>query len=255
MLAGRFDDEREVFLTCILTMILRQFPERMENSVSDKFELYDVLAMLVPGTLLVALLPIVFPTLALRADAAKFPEGFAVFCLVALAILFGLLVQAISSLVEPVFDWTIGGRPSERALKDGLGDRYFPARTAARIRAKLAARVGPDSENRSLFLFAMQKAETSENSRVSKFNGLYAFHRGILTLTLLAILLLVLSMFWGGAVDWSLYEKSATFTGVLALLLLFWNRTRQRAYYYIREVLLTAERIVDSQSAAPTESR
>ena len=176
-------------------------------------------------------------------------------CLLALAVFFGLLVQAISSLVEPVFEWTIGGRPSERALKDGLGDRYFPARTATRIRAKLAAIVGPDSENRSLFLFAMQKAETSDNSRVSKFNGLYAFHRGILTVNLIAILLLVLSMFWGGAVHWSLPEKAATFTGLLGLLVLFWNRTRQRACYYVREVLLTAERIVDSQSATPTESR
>jgi hypothetical protein len=227
----------------------------VENPIADKFEFYDVLAMLVPGTLLAGLLPIVFPTLALRADAVKFPESFTVICLVALAVFFGLLVQAISSLFEPVFNWTVGGRPSERALQDGLGDRYFPAGTAARIRAKLAAIVGPDSENRSLFLFAMQKAETSDNSRVSKFNGLYAFHREILTLTLIAIFLLVLSTFWGGAVDWSLPEKAATFTGVLGLLLLFWHRTRQRACYYVREVLLTAERIVDSESAAPKQGR
>jgi hypothetical protein len=222
----------------------------MENSITDKFEFYDLLAMLVPGTLLAALMPTFFPSLASRADVVKFPDGFAVICLVALAIFLGHLVQAISSLFEPAFDWTFGGRPSERALQDGLGDRYFPAETAARIRAKLAAIVGTDAKNRSLFLFAVQKAETSDNSRVSKFNGLYAFHRGLLTLTLVAILLLVLSTFWGTALDWSFNEKAATFIGILGLLLLFWNRTRQRAYYYVREVLFTAERIVDSRSAA-----
>jgi hypothetical protein len=227
----------------------------MENSITEKFEFYDVLAMLVPGTLLVALVAIFFPALALRAQTVEFPEGFAVICLLALAIFFGHLVQAISSLVEPIFNWTLRGRPSEQALRIGLGDRYFPAKTATRVRAKLAALVGTDAQNQTLFLFAMQKAETSDNKRVSRFNGIYAFHRAILTLALIAILLLVLSMIWGVAVHWPLQEKATTFAGILGLLMLFWNRTRQRAYYYVREVLLTAEQIVDGQSAARAETR
>jgi hypothetical protein len=94
----------------------------------------------------------------------------------------------------------------------------------------------------------MQKAETSDNSRVSKFNSLYAYHRAILSLTLVAIFLPLLSACWGDTAHWSLREKAGVFTGAIGLLLLIWNRTRQRALYYVREVLFTAERIIDSQS-------
>jgi hypothetical protein len=86
----------------------------MENSITDKFEFYDVLAMIVPGTLLTALIPILFPALAMWAATIEFPEGFSIICLLALAIFLGYLVLAISSLVEPVFDWSFGGRPSEK---------------------------------------------------------------------------------------------------------------------------------------------
>ncbi len=189
--------------------------------MTDKFEFYDILSILIPGTLLLALMSIGFPALAIRFTAVKFPEAFGVICLVALAVFMGQVVQAISSLIEPLLEWTWGGRASEKALRKGLGTRYLPADTAKRIKQKLAGCVGSAESDRSLFLYAMQRAETSGNSRVAKFNGLYAYHRAMFTLLLIGI--------------------------VVVLLLIIWRRAKQRGFFYVREVLSTTEQLIDSQ--------
>jgi hypothetical protein len=215
--------------------------------MSEKFEFYDVLSILIPGTLLLALMSIGFPALVVRFAAVKFPEAFAVLCLTALAVFMGHLVQAISSLIEPVLEWTWGGRASEKALNEGLGTRYLPADAAKRIKQKLAERVGSGATDRSLFLYAMQNAETSGNNRVAKFNGLYAYHRAMFTLVWIGILLFGAATYWGGIKLWPTQEKIETLIGGGALLLIMWWRAKQRACYYVREVLSTAERLIDSQ--------
>jgi len=214
------------------------------GGVGDKFEFYDILAVLVPGTLLMACIGLFFPDIATPLTAMKLPDGFALICLTTLSIFLGHSIHAVSSLLDPFWEWTWGGRASERAFARGLGNRYLPAETATRIKGKLAAASG-SAEDRSLFLFAMQKAETSENARVSKFNGLFAYHRAILTLLLVGTALLGISMCWGRAAGWNGAAKFWAFVGALAFLLLIWNRTKQRAFYYVREVLLTAERVID----------
>lgn len=219
-------------------------------NMNDKFELYDVLGIIIPGTLLLALTSVAFPSLTARAGTVRFPDAFAVIILLALAVFVGLLVQSISSLIEPVLNWSWGGQPSDKALKNGLGVRYLPADTATRIRHKLAAKVGSQATDRSLFLYAMQQAETSGNTRVAKFNGLYAYHRGIFTLILVGILLLLAAMQWGAISQWSTGDKVGTVVASAALLLLVWHRTKQRGFYYVREVLSTAERIIDSHQTA-----
>ena len=188
-----------------------------------------------------------FLTVVTHFGAVTFPPAFAVICLVAVAAFLGHLIQAITSLVEPFIYWTWGGRPSERALNEGLGARYFPADAATRIRAKLAGVVGKDASDRSLFLYAMQKAETSGNSRVAKFNGLYAYHRAIVTLVLIGLAVVLASMRWGTVKHWSMGEKIEIIAVGLLLLAVFWFRAKQRGFYYVREVLSTAERIIDSQ--------
>lgn len=37
----------------------------------------------------------------------------------------------------------------------------------------------------------------------------------------------------------------------VAMFLLFWNRCRQRAFYYVREVLQVAENVVDTVKLTP----
>jgi hypothetical protein len=218
--------------------------------MTEKFEFYDVLGILVPGSILLALIAVSFPGVTPAFVGIAFPAAFAVICLTAVAAFLGELVQAISSFLEPVFNWTWGGRPSERALKEGLGTRYFPADSANRIRAKLAKAVGDTASDRSLFLYAMQKAETSGNSRVAKFNGLYAYHRAMFALVLTSLGVILVSMCWGTVKQWFWWDKVGIVAVDLFLLVRFWLRPKQRGFYYFREVLSTAERLLDAGVAS-----
>jgi hypothetical protein len=73
-----------------------------------------------------------FPQITSVFAGVAFPDAFAVICLTAAAVLTGHLVQAVSSLLEPLLDWTWGGRASERALRGELPSRYFPNDAAER---------------------------------------------------------------------------------------------------------------------------
>jgi hypothetical protein len=209
--------------------------------MTDKFDIYDLFGILVPGVLLVCAVPIVFPDAPRHLAPHGFPEAFTVIALTAASVLLGHLVQALASVCEPLLYKTWGGRPSERALDQGLGDRYFPASSGTRIRAKLAATIGPTADTRSLFLFAMQRAESCGSRRVTVFNGLYAYHRVLIVLTMLALLFYLIS-FKSGLASHLNWKQNTACIGVLILLLvLFWHRAKQRGFYYVREVLLCAE--------------
>lgn len=211
----------------------------------DKCDYYDILGILVPGVLLSFWVPICFPQLS--DVVVDFPSEIDLLGFVALTIFVGHIVQAVASAVEePVLFRLWGGRPSEVALARGLGERYLPSDAAQRIRRKLAASFGSDASNRALFLGAMRLANAAPNSRAQTFNSLYAFHRALLVVSVAAQFLLILSSWWGAAGDWT-DGRVAVFAGVLlALLILMYCRTRQRAYYFVREVLLVAEGVLDS---------
>jgi len=112
----------------------------------------------------------------------------------------------------------------------------------------LVQAVGGEPSERSLFLRAMQLAQCAGNARVQRFNSLYAYHRGLLVLVLIAFALLVASFQWGAAAAWVCGWKCVGVAATLSLLVLTWHRAKQRAYYYVREVLLTAERVLDGEN-------
>jgi hypothetical protein len=221
----------------------------------DKFNLYELLSWLVPGVLVTCILAVAFPQATAAVKAVGFQDAFAVTALVALAVFIGNLVQAVASLTEPLMNWTWGGRPSERALREGLGNRYLPGDAADRIRIKIIAAIGGTPSDRSVFLFATQRAESAASPRVGVFNALYAYHRALLVLCLIGLAALIAAAcanafpgvhFWGWVV---------VFAGGIAVTVLVWYRTKQRAFYYVREVLLTAERVIDQappKSPSPT---
>lgn len=211
--------------------------------MTDKMGFYDLMGMLVPGFLLTILVLVGFPAALTTLTTSGVPDAFLALALTALAVFLGQVVLAIGSIIESVLFWTWGGRPSDRALTVGLG-RYLPKDSAVRIRARLVDAVGPGASDHSLFLFAMQKAGVAKPSRVSVFNGLYAYHRSLLTLVLLALVGLVLSRLWGAVSGWSWREVAVAVVTDLLLAALFWYRTKQRACYYVREVLLTAEHVL-----------
>ncbi len=211
----------------------------------EKINPYNLLATLLPGTLLVALLGVLFPGLSVMGKLVRFPDSYMFLVLLSLSVLIGVLIQSVASFFEPYIFKLFGGRPGARALSGQLPSRYFPADSAKPIIVLLQEKFGGESSHESLFLRAMSLAETSTDSKVANFNAQYALHRSLFTSSLLSVLLGLGSRFCAGSAgDWT--SKAFWITEALMVgisILLAW-RTWQRSAYYAREVLFSAERIL-----------
>lgn len=154
----------------------------MGEKTLEKFELYDMLGIVVPGVLLIAWMAVCFPTLT-KVPVVHFPEVFSAVVLVALSFFLGQLIQAVGSILEPLMCWTWRGKHSARAF---CSDRNpcLASDAAARVRKKIASKIGRDASDSSVYQYAAQLAETSGNGRVPRFNSLYAYHRALLVLIL-----------------------------------------------------------------------
>ena len=217
--------------------------------MTNKLSAYELLSSLIPGILLLAWIPVCFPTMPQLFSGTGFPSAFVVIALTALALFLGQLVHALASLIEPLIFKTWGGQPSDKALKTGLR-KLFPQDSAERIKARLLQAVGEGTSDHSLFLYAMQRAEADELGRARAVNTLYAYHRSLLVVTLLATAMLLVSMCCGAIALWTTSQKVSAGILIVLLVLLIWYRAWQRAAYYVREVLLTAERVLDDRKPA-----
>lgn len=220
--------------------------------MTSKLQIYDIFCALVPGVLLLCILTIGFPELAAGVASPNLPDSFAFLALTVLAVFTGHIVQTLVSLLEPLLYKSWGSQPSDLALTVGLGDRYFPKDSAERISAKLKAVVGVTASNRSLFFYAMTLAESVKSSRTASFNASYAYHRALLMLTIASIALTLISAVYGALHAATRGQVVSLLALELALTVMQWYRCKQRAFYYVREVLMTAERLLDSRSAPST---
>lgn len=214
--------------------------------MTDKLHYYDIVGTVIPGVLLVTWAAICFPALSEITSSAGLASTFGLLAGLALAVFAGQLVQALGSIIEPALYRSWGGRPSDKALSDGLG-RYLPKDAAAQIRQKLQAKLGGEPSPQHLFLHAMQLTDAANAGRAARFNGLYAYHRSQVILVLIAVVMATGSVVFGRLASWHWWHIAALFLGLLALLALAWHRARQRAIYYVREVLLAAEKIIDER--------
>lgn len=198
-----------------------------------EFKYYDVLSNLVVGYVLLVI--------GMYAFQIEYNSDYTVAYL-AMAFLCGYLINAVSSLLEPVYYFTIGGKPSNRLLNDGTekhGKFYYlfiPRNTGIRkvrfyettaVRKLLLE--GIESENPKedrLFGRAMRAVNGNQDSRVPDFNAHYALSRTILTTVLISATLVI----YTNPSNWHSYLS-------IALVLICWNRYKERAYYYAREVL------------------
>lgn len=221
----------------------------------ERFDYYDLLGVAVPGVLLAYWTPICFPQVTQVAAGAAFPGAVDVIGFGAIAIFLGHLVQAIASALEDHLHRTWGGRPSVRALSVGLGERYISQGAGERIRVRLATVAGEGASHQDLFRVALTRANAAPASRSEKFNALYGYHRSLLVVVAIGLLLLVASRSWGAAANWSGGAFSAVVVAFVATFALLWHRTRQRAYHFVQETLYVAERTFEPQvpAQAPTE--
>ena len=78
-----------------------------------------------------------------------------------------------------------------------------------------------------MFGYAMRMVNANKDCRVPDFNGHYALSRVILTTVIFTVIIVEIKF----ACVWYSWPIS------IAVLLLAWNRFRERGYYYAREVL------------------
>jgi hypothetical protein len=104
------------------------------------------------------------------------------------------------------------------AITAGLGEKFFPIDSAMRIRKKLLAATSPEASDWSLFIFASQLAESCGTGRVRQFNALYAYHRALIVLSGLTLILFLCSFYNGFA---------STLTGIQNIVVLLGRVSKQ----------------------------
>ncbi len=214
----------------------------------EKVDPYDLLVVLVPGSLMVCWVPICFPAIGDLWPHVTLPSAFAALVMVALSILAGQLVQTLSSLMEPALFLSWGGRPSDRALREGIPG-HLDGAMARRLRSRIERTAGSRAGDRAIFVHAARIADGAPGSLAPRFNALYGYQRSLLIALFLGAGLLILSMRWGAAAIWPRGLTWALLAGLVLAAGLTWNRARQRARYYVREVVMTADRVTSATEA------
>lgn len=145
----------------------------------------------------------------------------------------GYFINAISSLFEGFYYWTIGGKPSNKILRTNQRKEYSGIskvrfyHTYKVIDMLKQDLVDNEANEEKMFSYAMAISNSNKKSRVPDFNAHYAFSRIMLTTTLIIAIILLFNF----------YNKWEIYLILIPLILLSWNRYKERSYYYAREVL------------------
>ncbi len=187
------------------------------------FKYYDLLSNLTVGIVVFYALWKLFLQDLEVSEWAVIPAGYVV----------GYFLNAISSLIEPVLYNTICGKPSDKLLTPVPGQKWTGIKKVKFYFAEQAVEAlkkdtGDDEATTDkMFSYAMRLVNANKDSRVPDFNGHYALSRVIYT-TVIIVTIVVEIKFWCVWYSWLV---------LITLLLLAWNRFKERGYYYAREVL------------------
>jgi hypothetical protein len=184
------------------------------------FKLYDILSMIIPG------LVIVFTVVnALHIPAFNNSE----LAILVFGYLIGYINNTIASWAEDIIYWTWGGKPSSKMLdgKDIFKVRFYESLSVKEYLIANTKKENPSNDE--LFHIAMRIANSQNNQRVQDFNESYAFSRSILVSTIVSTIILT----------WKMWNHPITPLIGFILSIILWIRCKQRAFYYVREVLTT----------------
>ncbi len=151
---------------------------------------------------------------------------------IAAAFVIGYFLNAISSILENFWFWTIGGKPSDKLLtinpkKKYTGISKVRLYDTQQIINKLKKETNSKAPTtQELFSIAKRKCNGDKDCRVPIFSAQYAFSRVLLT-SFTIVTIFILSTHYH---DWRYYL-------LIIPLFVFWNRFKERGYYYAREVL------------------
>ena len=187
------------------------------------FKYYDLLSNLTVGMVVFyAIWQFLFPELKMS-EWVVIPAGYVL----------GYFLDAFSSFIEPFLYKTICGKPSDILLTPIPGQKWTGIKKVRFYHAEEAVKAlredtkDEEADTGKMFGFAMRMVNSNKDCRVPDFNGHYALSRVILTTVLVAFIL----------VEMKYYNVLYSWLVSSAVLLLAWNRYKERGYYYAREVL------------------
>ncbi len=187
------------------------------------FKYYDLLSNLIVGIVaFFAIWKLLFPDLDIS-EWVVILAGYVV----------GYFLNAISSLIEPFLFCTICGKPSDKLLTPVPGQKWTGIKKVkfyfAEEAVKSLKKDTDDAEATTdkMFGYAMRMVSSNNDNRVSDFNGNYALSRVVFT-TVIFVAIVVECMLYDVWYSWLLS---------IAVLILSWNRFKESAYYYAKEVL------------------
>ncbi len=181
--------------------------------------LYNVLSHLMPGYLLYLAIIHFF-----NIDAKYFDPIVAT----AIAYIIGYFVNSVSAWVEWVLNWSWRGRPSEQLLKGKKCGRIEFAEHEKMVKI-FQEKIGKDNVKiDDMFQIAMRVADN--DGRISDMNGQYAFSRSILVAVIISSTILSFKYY---CINWFWILS-------IMVILIFWYRTKERGFYYAKEVLTVA---------------
>jgi hypothetical protein len=180
------------------------------------FKLYDILSSLIPGILVYVFI--------LNLFEIPFNNDF-IIPATAISFVIGFMINTFSSWLEDFYYLTWGGTPSTKLLqgKDIWKVRFYHVN---KVKTYLLEESGnPNASEEELFSLA--KIHSSGNERVNDFNAAFAFSRSLLTTVLILSILTIVEY----------YTEPSILMIIPPTIFLFWLRSKQRGYYYAREVL------------------
>lgn len=181
------------------------------------FKAYDILSSLVPGFIM---LLSCLPFLGYEYDK-DYVIGYT-----AIAFGLGYLLNTLGSWLEYFFFFTWGGIPSSKLL-DGKYIKKIKVYNYKSIKESLKTKTSNQTPcNIELFAIAMRRVFTSKDNRADDFSNSYAFARTMLTCAILSSITII-AVYYN---DWRAYLT-------IPIILIFWYRAKQRAYYFAREIL------------------
>lgn len=183
-----------------------------------KLDIYHALAFVIPGLTLYGVILKLFPEANLEFEPLT---------AIAISFFIGYFINSLSSILERFFFALWGGKPSSQLL-DGKFMGKIKLYEWEVIKEQLISEArNPSPSNDELFAIALRKATQSENNRIEAFNSIYAFSRVILmTIIIIGVLVAIkTSIGWWG------------YLLILLLIFLTGFRSKQRGYYFAKEVL------------------
>lgn len=145
----------------------------------------------------------------------------------------GYFINAIGSLFEDIYYCTIGGKPSDMLLTPVEGRRWTGYSRVKFYDVEKANELlkeelhNQDATVSHMFSCAMRKVNSFTDSRVPAFNAQYAWSRSLLTAVWIVDVL----------IGFRYYDQILFWLIGPLLLIISWNRFKERGYYYAREVL------------------